>query len=67
MKWVDLTSPEFDVLDRSIPVLLQVAAVEQHGPHLPVSTDSVIGQRLLSLIDARMSKELLILPQVVSM
>jgi creatinine amidohydrolase len=64
MIWADLTSAELETMDRSVPVLLSVAAIEQHGPHLPLSTDAVIGQRFLSLIEAQMPDEVLILPQV---
>ncbi len=41
--WQDLTTREFDGLDpeRTIAIL-PIAAVEQHGPHLPVSTDTEI-------------------------
>ena len=41
--WVDLTTRDFALLDlaRTIAVL-PVAATEQHGPHLPVSVDTVL-------------------------
>lgn len=43
-----LSWPEVAALDggRTL-VVLPVAAVEQHGPHLPVYTDSIIGEALL--------------------
>jgi creatinine amidohydrolase len=31
------------------PVILQVGAIEQHGPHLPVAVDSLLGQIWLTL------------------
>jgi creatinine amidohydrolase len=46
--WQDLTSPEFRELDPQRTIaLLPVAAVEQHGPHLPLSTDAVISEGLV--------------------
>ena len=41
--WLDLTTEEFRMLDPLRTVaLLPVSAVEQHGPHLPVSVDQVL-------------------------
>ena len=42
MELARLTTVEVDQLDRDIPVVIPVAAVEQHGPHLPVFTDSML-------------------------
>lgn len=46
--WQDLTTLEFRGLDpeRTIAIL-PIAAVEQHGPHLPVSTDTEIAQGMI--------------------
>ena len=39
--WSDFTSEEFSRLDRSrLIAVLPVGATEQHGPHLPMSTDT---------------------------
>ena len=45
-----LTSRQIDQLadkDKAV-VILPVASIEQHGPHLPVYTDSIIAQEVLS-------------------
>lgn len=48
MKWHEMTSPEAAQLSASEPVaILPVAAIEQHGPHLPLSTDVEIGEGLV--------------------
>jgi creatinine amidohydrolase len=65
MRWEKLTSPEIGALDRSIPVILNIAAIEQHGSHLPLDTDARIGAHFLNELDARMSDRVLILPPVV--
>ncbi len=46
--WQDLKSPEFACLDPELTVaVLPVGAIEQHGPHLPVSTDSCINDGIV--------------------
>jgi creatinine amidohydrolase len=67
--WQDLTAPDIAALDPAATVaLLPVAAVEQHGPHLPLATDAVINAgivgRALALLAARPepTARLLVLP-----
>ena len=41
--WADMTWPDFQRVDMSqVIAVLPVAAIEQHGPHLPVGVDAVI-------------------------
>ncbi|MES1937232.1 creatininase [Salinisphaera hydrothermalis C27AD] len=66
--WSALTGPELASIAARDPVaLLPVAAVEQHGPHLPLNTDGVIGDGIVTaagqcLRDRGEALELLILP-----
>lgn len=62
MNWDQLTSPEIDALDRSIPVILPVAATEQHGKHLPIATDRMIGEYFCQQLDKDIPDKVLILP-----
>jgi len=42
MYLANLTWPAVQAFDRNLPVVIPVAAVEQHGHHLPVFTDSLL-------------------------
>lgn len=64
MYWDQLTSPQVDRLDRRIPVILPMAATEQHGPHLPLATDRLIVEHFCSALNDRMPEGVLILPQM---
>ena len=64
MRWETLTTNEVAALDRDIPVVLNVAAIEQHGPHLPLETDAVIGDHFQQALEAKLGDRVLILPQV---
>lgn len=51
--WIDYPAPDLQIdPDRTIAIL-PVAAVEQHGPHLPVGVDTMINQGLCDELEAR--------------
>ena len=63
--WQDLTTADFGRVDAEATVaLLPVAAVEQHGPHLPLATDALINEALVraALERAPAGATLLVLP-----
>lgn len=64
MRWETLSWPDFKAIDRNTPVVLNLASIEQHGPHLPVSTDSSIGRFFVDELDRRLDRQVLVLPQV---
>ena len=64
MNWQELKSPDFLAVDRSTPVVLPVAAVEQHGPHLPLATDRLIVEFLAEELNRRLGSSVLVLPSV---
>src|SRR5436190_11012002 len=59
--WLQLTTKEFPPDGIAV---LPVAAVEQHGPHLPVGVDTYIAQAYLARVRALLPQEspVLILP-----
>ncbi len=63
--WQDLASPDIAALDAGRTVtVLPLCATEQHGPHLPTGTDTMIAQGLTGEVAARFSGDfdLLFLP-----
>jgi creatinine amidohydrolase len=60
--WGELTTGEFAGLDPASTIaVLPVAAIEQHGPHLPVMTDTALMQGMIETAIARMPAELSVL------
>jgi len=64
MIWRDLTSEKLGELDRRTVVLLPLASTEQHGPHLPLGTDTIISEHFCGDIERRSPEHVLILPVV---
>jgi creatinine amidohydrolase len=64
MKWELLSTEQLSAVSRELPVIMNIAAIEQHGPHLPLATDSLVGAHFLDRLDERLSDDLLIVPQV---
>lgn len=52
--WTDFAAREFEGLDPNKTIaILPIAAVEQHGPHLPVGTDTIINTSMIELLIER--------------
>jgi creatinine amidohydrolase len=61
-RWEDLATTDFGRLDPEKTVaVLPVAAVEQHGPHLPLGTDAIICDAILDSALARLGTAALVL------
>ncbi|MEM8553871.1 MAG: creatininase family protein [Pseudomonadota bacterium] len=57
--WADYRFAEFAAADPQTTIaVLPTAAIEQHGPHLPVGTDTIINQGMLDLLRARCPDDL---------
>ena len=49
--WIEMTWEDFAAPDRARWIaVLPVAAVEQHGPHLPLGTDTIIAEAYLARV-----------------
>ena len=60
--WWDLTTEEFSRLDwDGLVAILPVAAVEQHGPHLPLSVDATLLQGVVAAALAQLPADLPVL------
>jgi creatinine amidohydrolase len=56
VRWAELSSPEIGALLEGRPHevgLLPVGATEQHGPHLPTGTDTIVATALAEAVSAR--------------
>lgn len=57
-----MTWKEIDQLDRGIVIVIPFGAVEQHGLHLPLHTDALIGTSIARRLDQACNGSLLVLP-----
>ena len=64
MIWDELTTVEIEKLDKKIPVVLPLAATEQHGAHLPLATDRLIGEHFARSLEKLVPGKVLILPTI---
>ena len=64
MKWELLTTRQLATVSRDVPVVINVAAIEQHGPHLPLATDALIGAHFLARVNERLGDDVLVVPQI---
>ncbi len=57
--WTDLTTTDLAAVDMAVAMaVLPLAAVEQHGPHLPLGTDAFIMEGYLARVLAKMAADL---------
>lgn len=62
MKYAELTSPELGKIAPQYIAVLPLAAVEQHGDHLPVITDTAIADEISRRVEAALPDQIALLP-----
>jgi creatinine amidohydrolase len=62
MQLHEMTWPEVDRLSRETPVVFPVAALEQHGRHLPLFTDSLLLAEIVHRVAQRQDRRVLFAP-----
>jgi creatinine amidohydrolase len=62
MQLTDMTWPAVRALDRNMPVVFPVAALEQHGHHLPLFTDSFLLGEVVRRALGRVGDRVLVAP-----
>ncbi len=59
LHWADYKTADYQNIDPMKTIaILPTAAIEQHGPHLPVGVDTMINQGLLDTVSAMMPDDL---------
>jgi creatinine amidohydrolase len=59
-----LTSPQAAALEAGAIGVVQVGACEQHGPHLPLGTDSLITEALVRDVAGRVAEPVVVAPLI---
>ena len=62
MNLTDLTWPAIAAMDKSTPVVFPIAALEQHGHHLPLFTDSLLCGEIVRRVSDRLGNQVLFAP-----
>lgn len=62
MQLTDLRWPDVDALSRNTPVVIPIAALEQHGCHMPVFTDSLLCGEVVRRATTKLADRVLFTP-----
>ena len=62
MYLAELCSPTVAALPRSTPIVFPIAAMEQHGPHLPLYTDSLLLGEIVRRAEIQMHDKVVFAP-----
>lgn len=62
MKLAQLTWPEVEALSREIVIVIPTGSLEQHGPHLPLFTDSLLATAVSEAAETLVPDKVLLTP-----
>lgn len=62
MYFADMNWPEIGRLSKDTPVVIPIAAIEQHGHHLPVATDTLLLTEMIRRVEITLSDKILVAP-----
>ena len=63
MKFHEMTSGQLGAIKHDqVVVILPIAAIEQHGPHLPTGTDTIICEAVARALEQQHADSVLLLP-----
>lgn len=62
MKLAHMTWPEVEKVDRDVVVVIPTGSLEQHGPHLPLFTDSILATAVSEACEAQLEGQVLLTP-----
>src|SRR4051812_7705491 len=62
MQLTDLKWPDIEALSRDAPVVIPIAALEQHGRHMPLFTDSLLLGEVIRRVSERLKDRVLFTP-----
>ena len=64
MIWDNLATVQAEKINKELPVLILLCATEQHGPHLPLSTDRLIGEHFANELNRLIKDKFILLPVI---
>lgn len=64
MKLAEATWPEVDAFSRDAVVLVPTGSLEQHGPHLPLLTDTILATAVSEAVEKRLSDQVILTPTI---
>jgi creatinine amidohydrolase len=62
MYFAEQTWPTLANLSREVPVVIPIAAIEQHGHHMPVATDTILLTEVVNRVHVMLGDSILVAP-----